>query len=236
MNKPKGETRASDVLQRMRNDIVSCALLPGERLRFEALRDRYEVSFSTLREALSRLFVEELVVFEEQKGFFVSPVSIDDLLDLTNTRVLIEKEALRLSIIHGDDAWEASIVGSFHRMHRLQERLGEQYFLNEEWSPIHEAFHLALVSACRSPNLLGIRHKLGARALRYRRMSSTFRVKWRSKEVEHKAIMDAALARDEALALSRIESHIRETTENLIKYAGHFFSDDAKEPLRAASG
>src|SRR5258707_10577295 len=40
------ETRAGDVLQRMRGDIIACALKPGARLRFEALRDKYEASFS----------------------------------------------------------------------------------------------------------------------------------------------------------------------------------------------
>ena len=54
--KPRGETRAGDVLQRLREDILGCTLQPGEKLRFEALRDRYEVSFSTLREALSRQY------------------------------------------------------------------------------------------------------------------------------------------------------------------------------------
>jgi GntR family carbon starvation induced transcriptional regulator len=61
-DKPAGETRAADVLQRMRADIISCALKPGAKLRFEGLRDMYAVSFSTLREALSRLVAEGLVI------------------------------------------------------------------------------------------------------------------------------------------------------------------------------
>ena len=35
--KPAGETRAGDVLARMRSDIISCALKPGTKLRFETL-------------------------------------------------------------------------------------------------------------------------------------------------------------------------------------------------------
>ena len=58
----KGETRASDVLQRMRDDILNCQLQPGLKLRFELLRERYGVSFSTLREALARLSAERLVL------------------------------------------------------------------------------------------------------------------------------------------------------------------------------
>jgi len=103
-------------------------------------------------------------------------------------------------------------------------RVGNQYYLDEEWSTIHGAFHLSLVSACQSPNLLQIREKLFARAHRYRRMSSQFRSRWREKDVEHKAIMETVVAREEGEALVLIDRHIRETTENVIEHAGHLFA------------
>ena len=239
-DRPAGETRAADVLQRMRADIVSCTLRPGAKLRFETLRDMYEVSFSTLREALSRLVAESLVVAEDQRGFIVAPVSIEDLNDLTYVRVLVERECLALAIKNGDDDWEADIIGSYHRMDRLQVRLGSNYYLSEEWGKLHGEFHLSLVAACGSPNLVEIRKKLFERAHRYRRMSSQFRTKWRAKDVEHKMIMDAVIARDMKKAQTLIERHIRETTENVIKYVGHLFaaSDEPvrARPVRAAAG
>ena len=61
------------------------------------------------------------------------------------------------------------------------------------------------------------------RAHRYRRMSSQFRPQWRAKDVEHKTILDSVIARDTAKAQELIERHIRETTENVIKHAGHLF-------------
>jgi len=224
ISKPKGETRGGDVLCRMRQDIVGCVLMPGERLRFEALRDRYAVSFSTLREALSRLAAEELVLAEGQRGFVVAPISLGDLNDLTNARVLVEREALRRALLRGDDTWEAAIISTYHRMERLQQRLGAQYYLDEDWAAIHGAFHMALVSACQSPTLLQIREKLFERAHRYRHMSSQFRTRWREKDVEHRTIMEAAVARDEGRALALIDRHLWETTENVIEHAGHLFA------------
>ncbi|MCY1527049.1 phosphonate utilization associated transcriptional regulator [compost metagenome] len=223
--KAGGETRAGDVLQRMRLDIVNCVLKPGEKLRFESLRNKYSVSFSTLREALSRLTAENLVISEGQRGFIVAPVSIADLNDLTDVRVLIEREALGRSIRFGDDRWEANILSTYHRMDRLQQRLGREYYLSEEWSAVHGEFHFSLVSACKSPTLLEIRSKLFERAHRYRRMSSQFRPHWREKDVEHKQIADAALDRDAEKALRLIDRHIRETSENVIEHAGHLFED-----------
>lgn len=221
--RPVGETRAADVLARMRNDIVSCSLKPGSKLRFETLKELYEVSFSTLREALSRLVAEGLVIAEGQRGFIVAPVSLFDLNDLTDVRVLVERECVRLAIERGDDRWEADIIATFHRMDRLQERLGPTYYLSEDWAKLHGAFHLSLVAACNSPNLLEIRQKLFERAHRYRRMSSQFRPQWRAKDVEHKMIMDAVITRDTPTAQDLIDRHIRETTENVIAHASHLF-------------
>ncbi|WFU11840.1 FCD domain-containing protein (plasmid) [Rhizobium sp. CB3090] len=220
-----GETRAGDVLQRMRQDIVNCVLKPGEKLRFEGLRERYQVSFSTLREALSRLSAENLVIAEGQRGFIVAPVSIADLNDLTDVRILIEREALAKAIRKGDDRWEGNILSAFHRMDRLQQRIGREYYLSDEWSVMHGEFHFSLVAACGSPVLLEMRAKLFERAHRYRRMSSQFRPQWREKDVEHKMIVDAVLDRDIDTALGLIERHIRETSENVIEHAGHLFPD-----------
>jgi DNA-binding GntR family transcriptional regulator len=218
------ETRAADVLHRMRLDIISCALKPGTRMRFEALKELYAVSFSTLREALSRLVAEGLVVSEGQRGFMVAPLYLSDLEDLTNVRVLVDQECIARSILHGDDDWEAEIMAAYHRMDRLKARLGDLYFLSDEWALLHGEFHRSLVAACRSPTLLDFRDKLFQRAHRYRRMSCQFRSKWRPKDVEHRTLMEAVVARDTAAATSMIERHIRETTENVIQNAGQFMS------------
>jgi GntR family transcriptional regulator, carbon starvation induced regulator len=50
-----------NIYRRLRSDIVSCRLEPGERLRFEVLRERYDAGVGTLREALSHLVSEGLV-------------------------------------------------------------------------------------------------------------------------------------------------------------------------------
>ena len=97
------------MLRRLREDIISCVLKPGEKLRFETLRSLYGVSYSTLREALSRLSAEGLVVSEGQRGFFVAPITEEDLLDITDARVVLERECIRRSLENGNADWEAGI-------------------------------------------------------------------------------------------------------------------------------
>src|ERR1700674_2455806 len=107
-------TLTAAVLREIRADIVACRLAPNERLRVEALRARYGVGGSPIREALMRLEVEGLVTLEQNKGFRVSPVSLDQLSDLMSTRVEIEGIALRWSIEKGGVEWEADLLAAFH--------------------------------------------------------------------------------------------------------------------------
>jgi GntR family transcriptional regulator, carbon starvation induced regulator len=78
-----------------------------------------------LREALSLLIADALVVSQGQRGFRVAPVSLEDIADITNTRVMLECEALRQSIELGDDAWEGSLLSAFHRLSKAEEKLGD---------------------------------------------------------------------------------------------------------------
>ena len=111
-----GKTLASDIAHRMRNEIVTCRLKPGEVLKFDTLRLAYGASFTTLREALTCLAAEGLVVAEEQRGFKVAPISLADLIDLTRARILIEVDLIRRSIENGDDDWEIAVISSIHRL------------------------------------------------------------------------------------------------------------------------
>jgi len=212
----KGGTLANDVLHRLREDIISCVLKPGEKLRFEALREIYGVSFSTLREALSRLASESLVVSEGQRGFSVSPISEDDLMDVTDVRVVIERECIRRSIAQGDAEWKAHILSAFHKLDRLEAALADQQRVTPEWDKLHFDFHESLVAASGSPTLQELRRALFERARRYRRLSALVRKAPRIKTDEHRYIMEAVLSGDTEMAQDLIEKHIREIAQNVL--------------------
>src|ERR1700752_1796349 len=74
----------------MRADILELRLQPGSRLVLDVLRESYGLGLSPLREALSRLGAEGLVVGEEWRGFRVAPVTEEDLYDITYMRREIE--------------------------------------------------------------------------------------------------------------------------------------------------
>src|ERR1700712_5744202 len=108
-------------------DILAGLLAPGARLGIVDLVQRYDIGATPLREGLSRLVSRGLIVGIGQRGFRVADVSREDLEDITRIRTVIEIEALRLSMHHGDDAWEAGILSALHQMRRHIQRTGNEF-------------------------------------------------------------------------------------------------------------
>ncbi len=176
------------------------------------------VSLSAVREALSRLTSEGLVVAEPQRGFRVAPISADELRDLTDVRAQIEGLCLERVIAVGDVAWESQLVAAFHRLSRTPEREPEDpQRMNEAWSAAHAAYHEALVGACDSPWLLRLRALLYAQSERYRRLSVPLAKIARDLNREHQEIMEATLARDAGRARALMTQHIELTTRTLLE-------------------
>jgi GntR family carbon starvation induced transcriptional regulator len=210
------QTLNASALSRIRSDIIACRLMPNERLRFEALRERYGMGVSPLREALMRLEAEGLVELEQNKGFRVSEVSRENLLDLMRTRIEIESIALRWSLEKGGVEWEADLLGAFHRLSR-QTKIDQANpdTINEAWSREHAEFHAALVSACGSRTMISIRARLFEQAERYVSLSIMANAPLRDDVGEHKQLMRAALNReiDKTIELNRL--HISRTLDKV---------------------
>jgi DNA-binding GntR family transcriptional regulator len=198
----------------LRRDIVCGKLVPGDRLRVEHLKDQYEVGAATLREALSLLLSDALVTAEGQRGFRVAPISLADLEDVTNTRVLIETEALRQSIRRGDAHWEADLVAAFHLLTQAETAPGGVD--PDAFEQRNKAFHEALIASHRSPwskYLLGILYR---HAERYRNINlrlTAAHAAQRDVHREHEEIFRAAMGRQEARAALALEAHVRMTLE-----------------------
>lgn len=204
--------------RQLRLAIVRCEFEPGERLRVEDLSQRLAISSSPVREALNRLAQQRLVRAVENRGFRVAPLTIEGITDLTRVRLLVETEALRDAIAHGDDAWEAAAVAAAHALGLAEERLGTgPVALDNDWSERHRAFHLALYAGCTSPLLLDLADSLFDAAERYRRYSALHRATDRAKHAEHRELLRSVLSRDADAAAQRLAHHIGTTRRLVVK-------------------
>ncbi len=217
MNKESSANLTQGAYEGLRADLLACRVLPGKKLKIQELCDRFSVSLGAIREALSRLTSEGLVVAEPQRGFRAAPISAADLVDLTMVRIEIDSLCLRRAILYGDVGWESRLVAAGHRLARTPERAPDDPARsNEDWAEAHAAFHLALVDGCTSPWLLHLHSLLYAQSERYRRLSVPFAAKGRDVDKEHRAIVNAALARDAETAVRLLAAHLERTTHILL--------------------
>jgi len=214
----EARTFAQAIQTRLAADILNGQLAPGARLRLQSLCDTYQVSMSPLREALACLAGRGLVVQDGQRGFRTAPASVDDLSDITETRIEVETTALRLSIAHGDDAWEAGILAMHHRLSR-RPRSGN-LLVDEAWEELHRGYHMALIAACRLPRLLGFCGVLHDHCDRYRRLAVLRAGHHPQLKSSRSAIVKATLARDAGRAQYLLSAHIRESTNQFIQLFG----------------
>src|SRR5208282_1746256 len=130
-------TRADFVHAQIRDEILRGLLPPGGRLRLAELAERFSVSQSVIREALTRLAEQGLAVALPQQGFRVITLSLKDLNDLTEARVQVEGLVLRQAIQRGDIGWESSVVAAHHHLANTPE-MRPDGDVNGNWFPVHE--------------------------------------------------------------------------------------------------
>lgn len=207
-------TAGENAYTQLRADIVFGRLPPGQRLRLESLRTAYGVGIGTLREILSRLAAEGLVVAEGQRGFEVPPMSAWELRELAGLRLLLESHAMAESFAVGDVEWEGRVVAAHHKLEVVEARMiAGQRAEAPAWKRYDGEFHQALISGCGSRTLMQAHAAAFDRYLRYLMVAAIFRGE--AAAAEHRRLKDMALERDAAGAARVLESHIESCVEQV---------------------
>jgi DNA-binding GntR family transcriptional regulator len=206
-------SKTAGVYDALREDILNGSHAPGAKLAIDGLARHFGVSSGAVREALSRLTSDRLVLAMPQRGFAVAEVSAEDLADLTDVRIDIETRCLRRSIQLGGLEWEARLLASWHRLsHVAGQAPGRSH---PEWERLHATFHDDLVSACDSLWWLRLRDVLYIQAERYRRMLLPQVGRLRDVEAEHREIFELAMRRDAEGAAAALARHLGRTAEHI---------------------
>lgn len=203
---------------RLRDDIIEGRLAPGEKLRIEHLKISYGVGASTLREAITRLSSDALVVSEGQRGFWVKPISVDDLEDLTKLRMHIEIDALRQSVRISDSQWRERVRMAYEQMAAFEQPIMPT--LRKQWEALNLQFHEALVSGCNSAWTQYVLRLLSRQSERYRRLAIDLPNQARDVSAEHAMIFEAAMSGAEARAVLALEVHLRATPDLIARVYG----------------
>ena len=218
--------KTEEAYERLKADLLRSRIAPGAPLVVAGLKARYGLGWTPLREALSRLEAEGLVISERNRGYRVAPVSAAAIRDLQLARRTVEEALLMRSIEAGDADWEARIVAAHHRLSLTPApEPGIDDAGMSLWEERHDAFHAALLSAGRSESLSRFQQQITEQLQRHHRhmlfdpqarhglpqaAMADFRalVERTLGLAHHTELMDAALARDSARAVALLVEHI----------------------------
>lgn len=221
----KDSARSDQTYEALRRDILGGGFAPDQPLRAADLSERYGVSATPLREALSRLAGERLVVAAANRGWRVAPVSMAEFEDLARARLVVEAALLDEAIACGGLDWESGIVATHYRLAQTPAPLGRADTLEnrQRWIAAHDAFHTALLAAARSNWLKGFYQQTTEQLQRHHQAVLFHSGSRRDESAvagivaaalsvpRHSRLMEVVLDRDRAAARRELDAHIDTT-------------------------
>ena len=199
-----GPTAAESVLHELRSALAAGRLLPGQQLVQEDLAADLGVSRVPIRESLKILEGEGHVTYHPNRGYFVTELSADDLIELYRIRQILEAEALAQAVVEVSDADIADIEKILEQVEQAAE-LGDVHALSEA----NRAFHFSIIELSGMNRLSRLIRQLWDASDIYRTVYFRDSVNRERIRSEHREIIDALKARD-AQALIRAQNAHRE--------------------------
>jgi DNA-binding GntR family transcriptional regulator len=197
-----GPTAAETVLQQLRVFLASGRLLPGQQLVQEDLAEDLGVSRVPIRESLKILEGEGHVTYHPNRGYFVTELSADDLIELYRIRQILEAEALAQAVLEVSDADIADIESILEQVEQAAES-GDVERLTEA----NRAFHFAIIELSGMNRLSRLIRQLWDASDIYRTVYFRDPVNRERVHSEHREIIDALKARDAQALIGAQNSH-----------------------------
>jgi DNA-binding GntR family transcriptional regulator len=134
---------------RLRQEILTCDLAPGQMVSERELARRYDMSKTPIREALSQVCHDGLMHRLPGRGYMVAPITVKDIQDIFDLRLILELAAAK----------RAAENPSPKQIAALKELAGVRYSLDDRESHIaflrtNRTFHITLAEAAGNQRLV----------------------------------------------------------------------------------
>jgi DNA-binding GntR family transcriptional regulator len=202
---------ANQAYRRLHRDILTCVLVPGQMISERELARRYEMSKTPIREALAQTCHDELTHRLPGRGYMVAPITIKDIRDLFDLRLILEVTAVRRAASNPNP----ELLG------RLKEMAEVKYEPDEPESHIsflqtNRSFHLALAEAAANHRLVGLLGNLFNQMERLFHLGLRLRDSSEEMRREHKELVHALENGDVEVAITTIEKQIIASRERIL--------------------
>jgi DNA-binding GntR family transcriptional regulator len=199
-----------NIYREIRRAILTCEYLPGQELREQVLAERFRVSRSPVRDSLLRLEQENLVTVLPRQGYLVNPISIPDVEDMYDLRLLIEPACAAGAATRAED-------GALRELDRFR-GFTDTDEGDSQFVAYNEAFHRAVAGLAGNARMAAVSLDLIEQFERLVRVSvRTFKHEHvRGMTSEHEAIIDAIQAHDADLASRLSYEHVESTRQRIV--------------------
>ncbi len=197
--------------ERIRHDIIVCVLPPGAAISESQLGVQYRLGKAPIRSALQRLAHEGLVRAQPRRGYIVSPVTLQDIEDIFELRLLLEPQAARLAAGKVD----ASRLKLLDDVCRAGYQPGD-VASTRRFLEANSSFHVAIAQATGNQRLAHAIESLLDEMTRLLHMGLTSRNRSSEMQHEHGALVKALRRGDGATAEQICREQIEASREMVL--------------------
>jgi DNA-binding GntR family transcriptional regulator len=196
----------------LRKEILTCELSPGSWIREDELQSKLGVSRTPIRLALTKLQEDGLVQRIERKGYLVAQISLQDIKEIYEMRLILEKAAASLAV---DRITDAEIEG-LRRFVEIPSKPVESRSIFEALAA-NESFHLGVCTAARNRRLTWHLRRVLSESSRPVVMdliaSGQSSIAW---DQGHERILECLSKRDKAAMIAAVQEDNLETLSRLL--------------------
>jgi DNA-binding GntR family transcriptional regulator len=203
---------SSRAYQLIKNDIISCTLTPGQFIAQMNLAENYHVGLTPIREALRQLTLEGFVQPVPRLGYIVSPVTIKDVEEIFELRLILETAAARQAIVRGTEVEFRNLRMAADFTYTYKDRESYSIFLAE-----NKKFHLSIAAITKNNRLVRHLSKTMDELSRVFHMGLDIRDSTEEMRDDHIKLADSLVERDANQAERLIRSEILLSRERVLE-------------------
>ena len=192
--------------------IITCELRPGEILSEPALSSQLDIGRTPIRQAIDRLLGDGLVEVMPRKGTIVKPVSLDEIFNIIDVRVVNETFCVRVA------AAQAGPDVALQLKRNLDAMLAAAHQREiETIAGLDQQFHALIAGSVRNPVMSDLLRNLHERSARMWFISLSANEQHLRICDEHAAIVDGIAKQDPDLAEQAMRAHIQSFRANITR-------------------
>ncbi|MEM9550878.1 MAG: GntR family transcriptional regulator [Pseudomonadota bacterium] len=211
-NSPNGGSLNDKAYGLLKNEILLCRLGPGTDVSEGMLAERYALSKAPIRHALGRLRQEQFVVTRGRLGNIVAPITLQDVREVFQLRLLLEIDATRLAAGRVDAQHLRELEARVRACHAA-----DGAATSDAYREANHAFHSYIVAASGNDRLAAMVISLIEQHERIIHFSLSIQNRDTEFHHVHDSLVDALIAGDSARAADIVEAGIRGSQSRIIK-------------------